>query len=188
MRPTTGDDAVDYPALPRVPESLDLESPLWQFALTFWQDSDIEQTCLSLQSRGWSVTRLLCAAWLAGQGVPPCPEPAAVAHWRHQVTGVIRALRQRLPREQSPAGGLRKALAQAELKAEQLELALAFPLLSVHIERSSQAKTADSELIRAHFYRSAPDSKTLDRDTKSLIEVLIQRVQRDTNQRSETRS
>lgn len=171
-----------------MPESLDLESPLWQFALTFWRDRETEQTCLSLQGRGWSVTRLLCAAWLAGQGVPPCPEPEVVTRWRQQVTNRVRALRMCLPRDASaPAAALRGTLAQAELKAEQLELALAFPALSAHIEQSDQANNAGSELIRAHFYSSAPDSKSLDRETEGLINALINRVQRDTDQRSETR-
>lgn len=166
-----------------LPESLDLESPLWQFALAFWQDSETERVCLDLQSRDWSVTRLLCAAWLAGQGVPPCPEPEMVTLWRQRVTATLRALRQGMPRASPPAADLRAALARTELKAEQLELALAFRALSAHIEQAGQV-TIDTELIRAHLYGSAPDSKTLNRETEGLIEVLINRVQRDIDHRS----
>lgn len=142
----------------------------------------MERACLGLQSRGWSVSRLLCVAWLASQGVPPCPEPEQVAQWRQQVTGTLRALRRGLPRESSPAASLRHALAQTEVKAEQLELALAFPALSAHIERCGQLKRADSQLIRAHFYNLAPDRKTLDRDTKGLIDSVIHRVQHHIDQ------
>lgn len=170
-----------------MPESLELQSPLWHFALALWQDGETEQICLSLQGRGWSVTRLLCALWLARHGVRPCPEPESVTKWREQVTGTLRALRQGLPRESTAVGSLRKTLAEAELKAEQVELALAFPALSAHIQQSGKLNK-DTELIRAHLHGSAPDSMTLDRETDALMNALIQRVRRNTDQFGEISS
>ncbi|WP_254774258.1 DUF2390 domain-containing protein [Marinobacter sp. AC-23] len=71
-----------------LPENLEPDNPLWYFALTFWQHSSAQQTCLALQNEGWSVTRILCAGWLALNGRSYTGiEDATVTEWRDRVTG-----------------------------------------------------------------------------------------------------
>ncbi|PAV24539.1 TIGR02444 family protein [Tamilnaduibacter salinus] len=106
------------------PDSLRLDNPLWQFALRLWNDDAIADVCLSLQSEGWSVTRILTAAWLAANGVRwDGREPDGLPEWRHQVTEPLRSLRQRLPRDHEGIAPMRHDIKSAELSSERTELA-----------------------------------------------------------------
>jgi len=108
------------------------------------------------------VTRILCAGWLGQQG---CrfngQEAATVTEWRSRVTGQIRSARQALSRAPGPAQALRKQLAEAELQAEQTELALAwYTLKELALEASPMnnrhTTILDNLMAAAPDHHSAP--------------------------------
>jgi len=114
-----------------LPPKLQTDNPLWRFALAFWQLEEARQACLALQDQGWSVTRLLCAGWLALEGRPyEGQEDATLTKWRQEVTGVLRSIRYSLPKDGQATRKLRTLVARLELQAEQTELALAWHALS----------------------------------------------------------
>ncbi|MEP3588003.1 MAG: TIGR02444 family protein [Marinobacter sp.] len=113
-----------------LPASMEPDNPLWRYALACWQKPDLAEACLALQEQGWSVTRILCAGWLGVNGRAFTGiEDAKVTEWREHVTGGIRSARKSIPRHHAPTHELRRGLAEAELQAEQTELALAWQTL-----------------------------------------------------------
>ncbi|MEC7815760.1 MAG: DUF2390 domain-containing protein [Pseudomonadota bacterium] len=147
-----------------LPGDLEPDNPLWRYALACWQVPALADQCLSLQATGWSVTRILCAGWLGQQG---CrfngQEAATVTEWRSRVTGQIRSARQALSREPGPAQVLRKRLAEAELQAEQTELALAwYTLKELALEASPMnnrhTTILDNLMAAAPAHHSALDA------------------------------
>lgn len=143
-----------------LPENLEPDNPLWHFALTFWQRSSVQKTCLALQNEGWSITRILCAGWLALNdksytGI----EDATVTEWRDRVTGSLRAIRTSIPKAQAPYEALRTNIASLELAAERIELALAWQALTK--SNSEQNSMYEREkLIRYNLAAAAPVSGT----------------------------
>lgn len=110
-----------------LPDPLEMDNPLWHFAKDFWRSTDVQDACLSLQEQGWSVTRILCAGWLALNGRSYTGhEGATVPEWRERVTGALRHARMSIPKTHSDCGTLRANIASLELSAEQVELALAW--------------------------------------------------------------
>jgi len=102
-----------------LPVTMEPDNPLWRYALACWQKPELAQGCLELQTLGWSVTRVLCAAWLGLNGrVFTGIEDAKVTEWRSRVTGSIRSARKSIPRHHEGCRLLREALASAELQAE----------------------------------------------------------------------
>ncbi|MDX1755197.1 MAG: TIGR02444 family protein [Marinobacter sp.] len=150
----------------------ELNNPLWQYALALWSQPAIEELCLALQGQGWSVTRVLCACWLASRGQAYGPEPEPVTQWREQLTKPLRALRQRLPREDATVTALRSRVACAELEAERVELALAYR----ELQSADQATTAAPDtLIWSNLLAAAP-THPIDADTRQLMTALIQQL------------
>lgn len=141
------------------PADLQTDNPLWQFALIFWQQPEVEDSCLALQAQGWSVTRVLCAAWLSlhGQAFAGA-EDATVTEWRRRVTGALRAARKTLPADLAPYQGLRSGLAALELEAEQIELALAWRTLETDNPDHADMQGSDT-LIRTNLTAAAPASQ-----------------------------
>ncbi|MDC0661310.1 TIGR02444 family protein [Marinobacter sp. SS21] len=159
------------PANATVPPELD--NPLWQYALALWSDSTIEALCLALQQRGWSVTRILCACWLASRGRMYSQEPAPVNQWRQRITQPLRALRQHLPRNDATVSRLRSRVAMAELEAERVELALAYGALP---EASEAADAAAADAVIWSNLRAAAPQHDIDADTRELMTALIQHL------------
>ncbi|MFE8071189.1 DUF2390 domain-containing protein [Marinobacteraceae bacterium S3BR75-40.1] len=103
---------------------LDLDNPLWRLALTLWQQPAFASAALTLQARGWRVSHLLVACFMARQGRRwDGQEPATIRQWRETMTEALRTRRQALPKEREDLASLRQALAEAELQAEKVELA-----------------------------------------------------------------
>lgn len=154
-----------------LPENLEPDNPLWQFALTFWQHLPAQETCLALQNEGWSVTRILCAGWLALNGRTYTGiEDATVTEWRDRVTGSLRAIRTSVPKAQASYNALRTSLASLELEAERIELALAWRNLTApHSEQSTMDKS--DNLIRLNLAAAAPVSG-MTADTRQLLSTL----------------
>lgn len=154
-----------------LPDDLEPDNPLWQFALTFWQHAPAQEACLALQNEGWSVTRILCAGWLALNGRTYTGiEPATVTEWRHRVTGSLRAIRTSVPKAQTPYAALRASVASLELEAERIELALAWQNLTASCPDQTSMDTHEN-LIRFNLAAAAPASVTT-ADTKQLLSTL----------------
>ncbi len=140
-----------------LPDALPTDNPLWRYALTCWQNPEVVKACLELQKKGWSVTRILCAGWLGQNGQRfTGVEDAKVTEWRGRVTGSIRSARKSIPRQSEQYRELREALADAELKAEQTELALAWQALN---QLNPETGTMDerSKAIQHNLLAAAPD-------------------------------
>lgn len=142
-----------------LPADLEPESPLWRFALVFWRLPEVPGACLALQEQGWSVTRILCAAWLALSGRAFAGvEDATVTEWRDRVTGALRAARKSLPDTPCRYHQLRTGIAGLELEAEQIELALAWRTLMINNPEPSDMHGRDT-LIRTNLAAAAPASR-----------------------------
>ena len=141
-----------------LPDNLEPDNPLWQFAVTFWQQLPAQETCLALQNEGWSVTRMLWAGWLALNGRTYAgTEDATVSEWRDRVTGRLRAIRTSIPKGQASYNALRTNIASLELEAERTELALAWRSLTTpHSEQSTMDE--HDTLIRLNLIAAAPAS------------------------------
>lgn len=139
-----------------LPADLEPDNPLWQFALAFWQHSLAQETCLALQNEGWSVTRILCAGWLALNGRAYTGiEEATVTEWRDRVTGSLRAIRMSVPKAQAAYSALRTNLASLELEAERIELAIAWRSFKAPKLEQRNMYVCD-ELIQSNLAAAAP--------------------------------
>ncbi|AOY90282.1 TIGR02444 family protein [Marinobacter salinus] len=139
-----------------LPENLEPDNPLWRFALKVWQDPGAQKNCLALQQQGWSVTRILCAGWLALDGKSYTGiEDATVTEWRDRVTGALRAARKWLPKANADCSALREGIAGLELEAERIELALAWHWLTYKPPEDSNMQGCD-KLIRNNLEAAAP--------------------------------
>lgn len=114
---------------------MQLQNPLWAFALKVYSHSEIEQCCLALQNDfGMNINRLLFAAWLATQH--KSIDVALLRHsqadyWQKSMTHPLRALRyqlRELRRDESELSMLYDAMRNAELEAEKVELAYLYQL------------------------------------------------------------
>lgn len=158
-----------------LPEKLEPDNPIWRFALAFWRKPGAQQTCLALQDQGWSVTRILCAGWLALEGRPYSgTEHATLTEWRQHVTGALRAVRKYLPKGQEHCQDLREGVAGLELQAEQLELALAWQKLASETPDKAHM-TGHAQLIQnnlaAAAYRPEQVTETAD-ELNTLANIL----------------
>ncbi|WP_051560037.1 TIGR02444 family protein [Marinobacterium jannaschii] len=106
---------------------MQLQNALWDYALDLYARPGVTAACLSLQQQGLSINRLLFCCWLGEQGrllQGACGADAL--HWQQQITHPLRALRYQVRARQQDEGyqPCYKALRQAELACEQVELAL----------------------------------------------------------------
>lgn len=112
--------------------ALALQNPLWDYALRLYALPGVEKACLSLQNQhGLPVNQLIFAGWLAH--IPKAFESLPSDSWVDEVTGPLRTVRYRVRAElarQPPVADLYRLLKQAELAAEQVELARLYRLSS----------------------------------------------------------
>lgn len=106
-----------------------LDNPLWRYALVLYACPGVEQDCLRLQDQGAAINRLLLACWLGQRGVTIEHEHwrALDNDWRREITEPLRQVRYRVRSRlsrQPEAEACYRALRQAELAAEQMELML----------------------------------------------------------------
>jgi uncharacterized protein (TIGR02444 family) len=138
-----------------LPADLQTDTKLWSFAVSCWQVPGVAPACLFLQQQGWSVTRILCAAWLASQGRTYTGlEAVTVTEWRNRVTGALRDIKRALPKESEPCYDLRAGIARLELEAERVELALAWQTLNTGTEE--QAIQNSNTLVIRNLTAAAP--------------------------------
>ncbi|BBB31445.1 TIGR02444 family protein [Neptunomonas japonica] len=109
---------------------MQLQNPLWAFALKVYSHSEVEQCCLTLQNDfEMSVNRLLFAGWLALQHKSidlAALEQSQASVWQKSMTHPLRALRYQLrpmQKKEPELAALYQAMRKAELEAEKIELA-----------------------------------------------------------------
>ncbi|PRY64906.1 uncharacterized protein (TIGR02444 family) [Vreelandella songnenensis] len=107
------------------------QMPLWDFALAFYADPEVERACLALQDAGGvDVCELLLHGWLYVHGLEALPDALAEQRqsreaWQREVTQVLRHLRRSLKPEalnSDSIAALRKTIQKAELQAERENL------------------------------------------------------------------
>ena len=77
-----------------VTQDLELDNALWRFAGLLWSRPHFQGACLALQAKGWSVSRILCAAWLSHEKrIYNGKDCVDVIQWRTQVTEALRNAR-----------------------------------------------------------------------------------------------
>ena len=161
---SVGSNTIPFVSTPplELPADLEPDNPLWRFALAFWEHTDVQNSCLALQNQGWSVTRILNAAWLALSGrVFAGVEDATVTEWRDRVTVALRRARKSLPGDTDIYQKLRNGIAVLELEAEQIELALSWRALMNNNPEYADMQGRDA-LIIDNLFAAAPTSSVED--------------------------
>lgn len=158
-----------------LPDALPTDNPLWRYALACWQNPDVVKTCLELQTKGWSVTRILCAGWLGQNGQRfTGVEDAKVTEWRSRVTGSIRSARKSICKQSALHQPLRETLAKAELEAEQTELALAWQTLNQQNPETSAMHNRITS-IQHNLLAAAPE-QTPDPNLEAMLGKLAEQL------------
>ncbi|MFO7994393.1 MAG: TIGR02444 family protein [Marinobacter sp.] len=159
----------------KIPEDADPENPLWHFACRFWESPRAQEACLELQSRGWSVTRILSAAWLASRGSSfSGGESQTVTAWRSQVTEPLRTARKYITKNNPRTDIVREYIARSELEAERVELALAYEAL-VSDTQTGSSREATASLALDNLLAAAPET-TMDKGTGRLLDTLAREL------------
>lgn len=107
---------------------MQLDNPLWRYALSIYSKPSVEQACLAAQSLGLQVNTLLLCCWLATKGETYQQEDYVGAYslWRDPVLGPLRQLRFQVKemRKAYPVlDSCYQQLKQSELAAEQVDIA-----------------------------------------------------------------
>lgn len=133
---------------------LQLENPFWTFSLDVYARAGVAEECLGLQARhGIDVNALLFCAW-AGAGRRALLSERQVAGivarveaWQQRTVLPLRTVRQTLKEMLAigePVTTLRKDVAAAELKAEQIEQAMLFADAAALLEGAGAARAAEA--------------------------------------------
>jgi uncharacterized protein (TIGR02444 family) len=133
---------------------MEIQNPLWVFALKVYAKPLVEKQLLELQATfGLSINRILFAGWLATQNKayqPEALEMSSAAQWQVKVTHPLRALRYQVRSECAENAALQafyKAMRQAELLAEQVEIAYLYQL-SLSWGEVDEAKMAEDLMLK----------------------------------------
>lgn len=171
-----------------IPTDLCLDGPLWQFAGRYWSRPGAQTTALALQVKGWSVTDILCALWLAQQGRKFAGfNDEQVIVWRSQVTEALRKVRKAIGKGNPATDQARDCIARSELEAERVELALAYRSLARETAtmaapqesttRECTATESTAKTLALENLQAAAPEKAMDIDTGRLLETLIDELQ-----------
>lgn len=171
MNPSTADQALVTEA-----GNLALETPLWDFALHLWKNQDVQTILLAEQDQqGARINPIIAALWLGKLGqnnrsILNEAQQKSLAWHEHYVIPT-RLMRQSLSGKQSlsgqpssttglsPISALHSHYKQAELLAEQIELAMLFKSLKpcldaqpqiTHLSESTQVRASYRNLVAVH--------------------------------------
>lgn len=127
-----------------------LKTPLWDFALDLYGRPGVSQACLTLQDEaGVDVIHLIVIAYADRIGTPLDTRDIlalrdTMAEWRASAVLPLRAARRflkaPLPVLDAEKEALREAVKAVELKAEQLQLAMAYRWLTARAEQEDLSK------------------------------------------------
>lgn len=112
---------------------MQLDNPLWRYALKVYSHSSVEQSCLAAQEVGLHVNTLLLCCWLATKGEYFHPERYSSAYslWREPVLSPLRQVRYQVRQMCKTYPELQSCYQQlklSELAAEQVDIALLWQL------------------------------------------------------------
>lgn len=128
-----------------IPEGIELENPLWDFALAHYPR--LSQPLLALQAEGARVNQLLAALWCAHTGRAwPGQIPAQIEAWHEQQVLPIRDRRMALKPQLESYPEMEKlyqAYKQVELNCERVELAMLYQWLK-------EIRTQESTMFEAN--------------------------------------
>ncbi|TGN38056.1 DUF2390 domain-containing protein [Marinobacter confluentis] len=162
----------------KIPPDLCLDSPLWHFAGRYWSRSGAQTAALALQTRGWSVTDILCGLWLALQGCHfSGTDSVAVTAWRSRVTEPLRQARKAISKNNPVTDRARNCIAQGELEAEKVELALAYRALNRDNRSSDSLSEHAVKTLALENLQAAAPEKAMDNETGSLLDTLTTELQ-----------
>ncbi|WP_182915239.1 TIGR02444 family protein [Rhodopseudomonas palustris] len=162
-------------------EPTDLDGPHWTFALDIYGRAGVQPACLRLQDEfGVDVNVLLICLYGGSKlGIGIGEREVAlldetVAAWRSEIVQPMRAIRRQLKTVSSPClpGDLRDTVKHAELRAEQVELAM----LAESIRKLPTASAPDlrAALHAVTAYYAAQLSQPGDHATaEAAIETLL---------------
>jgi len=163
---------------PAIPLDLCLDGPLWQFAGSFWTRPIAREAALALQDRGWSVTDILCGLWLALRNRKfPGFVSGPVVTWRHQVTEALRQVRKAIAKGNPATEQARGYVAQSELEAERVELALAYRALDSGTTAVTGLNERSTRILALENLQAAAPEKAMDNETRLLLNSLIEELQ-----------
>jgi len=153
---------------------MQLKNDLWDFALNFYQQPGIEQSCLDLQNEfGLSINRLIFACWGGIQGYDldsiACDE---ADNWQQEMTHPLRGLRYKVrerKQQESEYDACYQKLRQAELACEQIELALLYQQGKQAAQKQASSVLIEENLLSYLKSRKMPIDKELLAGLKPLI-------------------
>lgn len=131
---------------------LQLENPFWTFSLDVYARAGVAEECLGLQARhGIDVNALLFCAWAGRKALLGERQVAGIVArveaWQQRTVLPLRTVRQALKEMVAigePVTTLRKDVAAAELKAEQIEQAMLFADAAALLEGAGAARAAEA--------------------------------------------
>lgn len=161
---------------------MQLDNPLWRYALKVYSCPSVAQACLAAQDEGLSVNTLLLCGWLAINGEYYQPEyyTSALTLWRDPVLSPLRRLRYQVREIRQTYPELESCyqhLKQTELAAEQVDIAL---LWQVH--QQQPALTATQGSVDNNFSKALAQTnmarylKALEIDSPSAVSCCNQLV------------
>ena len=161
---------------------MQLKNDLWDFTLNFYQQPNVESSCLALQNQyGLSINRLIYACWCACRGLRQQVEEVdgPADQWQAEITHPLRQLRYKVRNKKTEHDMLDscyQALRKAELACEQVELALLYQqssrLESTDITEALLAENLDAYLHEIGIERS----ETLDRMLAPILEAAQKQI------------
>lgn len=152
---------------------MQLKNDLWDFALNFYQQTDIEQSCLSMQSEyDLSVNRLIFACWCGCWGRRLEAATSQADRWQGQITHPLRRLRYQVREEKQSCVELEacyQTLRQAELACEQVELAMLYEHAQSLDRVDPSLKLAEENLLIYLKSQKVPIDKEVTRLLRPLL-------------------
>lgn len=116
-------------------DSLALDNPLWRFSLSIWDNSVLRARLMTLQNKyGLNINLVLTGLWLGESGLllaDPKFKLNQALSWHRQRVIPLRTQRVAVP-DKAVFSELRRALLDAEVAAERLELSILYRACSQH--------------------------------------------------------
>lgn len=142
---------------------------LWEFALQFYSDPDVQSACLALQDEhGADVNIVICLLWRATRGESVDLDEIArldgcVSRWRSDVVLPIRHIRRHLKQQtllpdRNEQEAFRRRIKTVELEAEKMELQW-LQVASGGLEGSAETEAAAQNNLTSYlgYVSGAPD-------------------------------
>lgn len=162
--------------------TLELDNPLWRFALTLWQNPDLQTHLMRLQNLyGQRVNSIIAAAWYTGrpEASVDCLRQATAdtLGWHIRKVLPLRSERLALASQESEK---KKALLARELEAEQIEIAKLYAILNQTNSDTASSPTTLEQLLRVACLSKIPEREIAILKT-SIQPVLTQQNTRTTS-------